>query len=388
MSKDRRLGRGLAALLGTPMDETGIINSTAAEPTAAGNAISPGTADRSRANLPPQAVNAEPPRSSIATGGESIVEQTQPISRLDMRQPTRNAGVTGAVSLARLMTESQGGPSRTLELRVDEIDNNPFQPRREFNEEEIASLAESLKEHQQLQPILVRKVDGRYQLISGERRLRAAVRAGLTTIRAEIREADDRLVAELAIVENLQRKDLNPIEKAMSFKRYIDQHGCLQEDLAKRLKIDRSTIANLMRLLELPEEITSMVQSDKVTAGHARALLPLGDEHEQVALAKRIDSEGLSVRDVERIVGEQVGDDEGDDVEIIPGPGSKARTKSENVASLEQEFRHALGMKVEIRANSRGRGKLVIHFQNHDEFDRLREQLTDAAPPSTRRKTA
>ena len=141
-----------------------------------------------------------------------------------------------------------------VHLNVFEIQDNPFQPRREFNDEEIDSLAESLQEHELLQPILVRVVDGHYQLISGERRLRAAIKANWKTIPAQIREADDRLVAELAIVENLQRKDLNAVEKALSFRRYIDQHQCTQEELAQRLKVDRSTIANLIRLLELPEE--------------------------------------------------------------------------------------------------------------------------------------
>jgi ParB family chromosome partitioning protein len=284
------------------------------------------------------------------------------------------------------LTPSGASSGGLLQLPVGEIEENPFQPRRDFSDVEIASLAESLKEHDMLQPILVRRIAGRYQLISGERRLRAARLAGWTTIPARVRDADDRLVAELAIVENLQRKDLNPVEKALSFKRYLDEHRCTQDDLARRLKIDRSTIANLMRLLELPPSILASLGKGAITAGHARALLPLGDEHDQVALAKRIETDGLSVRDVERIVGEQVGDDSGDDVEIIPGPGAKARTKSENVASLEQEFRHALGMKVELRANSRGRGKLVIHFQNHEEFDRLREQLTDTGDRSVKRK--
>ena len=329
MSKDRRLGRGLAALLGTPLED----------------------------ELHAEAIAAAAPAPS------------------DPRPPIPDSRPA----------EGAGG---LLQLPVAEIEENPFQPRRDFSDVEIASLAESLKEHDMLQPILVRRVAGRYQLISGERRLRAAKRAGWTTIPARVRDADARLVAELAIVENLQRKDLNPVEKALSFKRYLDEHRCTQDDLARRLKIDRSTIANLMRLLELPPSILASLSKGTITAGHARALLPLGDEHDQVALAKRIEAEGLSVRDVERFVSEQVGDDEGDDIEIIPGPGTKARTKSENLASLEQELRHALGMKVEIRANSRGRGKLVIHFQNHDEFDRLREQLTDAAPPSSRRKTA
>jgi len=287
----------------------------------------------------------------------------------------------------RLPTPAAGG---LLQLPLADIEENPFQPRRDFSDAEIVSLAESLKEHDLLQPILVRLVAGRYQLISGERRLRAARHAGWTTIPARLREADDRLVAELAIVENLQRKDLNPIEKALSFKRYLDEHRCTQDDLAKRLKIDRSTIANLMRLLELPGSILDALRQGTVTAGHARALLPLGDEHDQVALAERIGSEGLSVRDVERIVSQQTGDDEaeGDAPDILPGPGKSRRTKSDHVASLEQEFRHALGLKVAITANARGRGKLVIHFADHDEFDRLREHLIDALDGSSRRKVA
>ena len=143
-----------------------------------------------------------------------------------------------------------------------------------------------------LQPILVRRVGDRYQLISGERRLRAAIQAGWTTVPARVREADDRLVAELAIVENLQRKDLNPVEKAMSFKRYLEQHGCSQEDLARRLKIDRSTIANLMRLLELPEPVLAALRRGDLSAGHARALLPLGDEAMQVESLHRIRPKG------------------------------------------------------------------------------------------------
>jgi ParB family chromosome partitioning protein len=296
-----------------------------------------------------------------------------------------------AASTAALLANQSTPSSETsglLQLPLAEIEENPFQPRRDFSEAEIVSLAESLKEHDLLQPILVRRVNGRYQLISGERRLRAAKHAGWTTIPARVREADDRLVAELAIVENLQRKDLNPVEKALSFKRYLDEHRSTQDDLARRLKIDRSTIANLMRLLELPGCILDGLRRGTITAGHARALLPIGDEHEQVALAERIERDGLSVRDVERIVNEQIGDENADQPDVLPGPGSRKRTTSDQIASLEQEFRHALGTKVEIRASARGRGKIVIHFQNHEDFDRLREQLTDALSNPARRSVA
>ena len=340
MSKDRRLGRGLAALLGTPLE---------AEVVAQGHGI-------------------------YGTSGTDGVASTPAVAAAPAEPRTLNPE-----------------PSLDLlQLPLAEIEESPFQPRREFSEPEILSLAASLKEHDLLQPILVRRVNGRSQLISGERRLRAAKHAGWTTIPARVREADDRLVAELAIVENLQRKDLNPVEKALSFKRYLDEHRCTQDDLAKRLKIDRSTIANLMRLLELPNSILASLSKGTVTAGHARALLPLGDEHEQVSLAERIERDGLSVRDVERIVAEQIGDEDNADeaVATIPGPGKQPRTRTDQIASLEQEFRHALGTKVEISASARGRGKITIHFANHEEFDRLREQLSDGFSDSARRKAA
>lgn len=257
-----------------------------------------------------------------------------------------------------------------LRLSVYEIDENPFQPRREFSEPEIASLAESLKDHDLLQPILVRIVDGRHQLISGERRLRAAIQAGWSTIPARVREADDRLVAELAIVENLQREDLNPIEKGLSFRRYLDEHDSTQEELARRLKIDRSTIANLMRLLELPRKVQTALSDGDITAGHARALLPLGEEMAQVELCEMIKEHGLSVRNTERTVAERIRREDG---ETIGFKGKKAkRSRNYQIEALEKEFKMSLGTAVQIRPGRSGRGSLVIHFKNQDEFDRLR----------------
>jgi ParB family transcriptional regulator, chromosome partitioning protein len=264
-----------------------------------------------------------------------------------------------------------------LRLSVHEIEENPFQPRREFSESEIASLAESLKDHDILQPILVRRVNGRYQLISGERRLRAAIKAGWLTIPARVRVADDRLVAELAIVENLQRKDLNPIEKGLSFRRYLDEHGCTQEDLAQRLKIDRSTIANLMRLLELPRVIQQDIQQGDLSMGHARALLPLGEELLQIEFASRIKKEGLSVRATEQLVAEKIHEE---DTEILPfkSPASNSpRAKSPQIDALQKQLRLELGTKVSIRTTKTGRGSIVVHFANNEEFERLYETLTN-----------
>ena len=360
MAKDRRLGKGLAALLGTPLEgddaarePSSTTTSSAAEASTAGTA---GTTRPKRAGNKPATVSKAPNSSPSNTSSKSPVKS-------DSGSPAAN---------------------QTLDLSVYEIDNNPFQPRRKFNEEEIGALAESIREHEQLQPILVRQVGDRYQLISGERRLRATIHAGLKTIRAEVREADDRLVAELAIVENLQRKDLNAIEKALSFRRYIDQHNCKQDDLAKRLKIDRSTIANLMRLLELPEEIQSWVGSEKLTAGHARALLPLGDEDQQVRFAQLIFEDGWSVRETERQVAEQLDSEDS----LLVGKGSKGKGKKRNtpqVAALEQHLRLALGTKTEIRQNAKGGGKITISFSNPDEFERLCDLI---CPPKPKAKAA
>jgi ParB family chromosome partitioning protein len=276
-----------------------------------------------------------------------------------------------------------GGAPELLELNVYEIDDNPFQPRREFSEPEIASLSESLKEHDMLQPVLVRRIGDRYQLISGERRLRAAIQAGWSKVPARVREADDRLVAELAIVENLQRKDLNPIEKAMSFRRYLDEHQCAQDDLAQRLKIDRSTIANLMRLLELPDAVLEAISRKDITAGHARALLPLDGEFEQIEFCAKIQSEGLSVRAIEQLVQDHIADCEPAVIEFPSDAARRKRTKSDQIASLEQELRIALGTKVEIRQTNRGRGRLIIHFASSDEFERLKSRFADEDLPLT-----
>jgi ParB family chromosome partitioning protein len=193
-------------------------------------------------------------------------------------------------------------------------------------------------------------------------------------------EADDREVAELAIVENLQRKDLNPLEKAASFQRYLRDFGGTQEELAARLKLDRSTIANLIRLLELPDAVQDAICQGRITQGHARALLPLGDEREQIEFCGRIQEEGLSVRCTEALVQETIeqADAEPPDLISLDGtPSRPRRPKSEHLAALEQEFRMALGTQVKITHSRRGRGKLVIHFASHDEFERLRRHICD-----------
>lgn len=267
-------------------------------------------------------------------------------------------------------------------LNCDAITRNPYQPRQLFDEAEIADLADSIRAHGILQPLVVRRAGEGYELICGERRLRAAQAADWRQVPVQIRDVDDRQMAELAIVENVQRKDLNAIEKAESFQRYIDQYQCTQEELAARVQVDRSTVANLIRLLELPADVKRMVQQGDISQGHARALLPLGDEQEQLEFSRRIKREGLSVRATEQDVQERIRALDGDQLRIVDADGNSrpvSRPRNEQIAALEQELRTTLGTKVDLNQSAKGRGKITIHFTSHEEFARIRQLLTTPA---------
>jgi ParB family chromosome partitioning protein len=301
--------------------------------------------------------------------------------------PIRPLDGSGAVPAGSPPSDSVAASEKAgaapLRLEIEGIKHNPHQPRQEFDADELQRLADSLRTHGLLQPIVVRPWEGGYQLIAGERRLRAARLAGWTDVPVTIVEADERQTAELAIVENLQRKDLSALEKAASFQRYLDEYGGTQEDLAGRLKLDRSTISNLIRLLELPDAVQDALRRGKITPGHARALLPLGEEREQVAFSERIQKEGLNVRQTELLVQETIAATDGDAAGHTT-PGKPARRPSDHVAALEQEFRNALGVRVKITHDVRGRGKLVIAFGSHEEFDQIRSHICGGGQPTRR----
>jgi ParB family chromosome partitioning protein len=266
------------------------------------------------------------------------------------------------------------------------IDRNPYQPRQAFDEAEIADLCDSIRTHGFLQPIVVRPFDGRYQLIAGERRLRAAQMAGWERVPVQIREVADQQMAELAIVENVQRKDLNAIEKAVSFKRYLEQYGCTQEELASRVNIDRSTVANLVRLLDLPEEVKQAIVRGELSAGHARALLPLGDEHEQIEFAKRIQKEGISVRGTEQAVSDHIRRADDEPLSIVDADGNSRPSPmqpGQHIRDLQSQLSLALGTRVDVKQSAKGRGRITLHFASHEEFDRLRDVLMQSPTPQT-----
>ncbi len=256
---------------------------------------------------------------------------------------------------------------------VDLIDPNPFQPRRQFDPAEIAALADSLRQHGMIQPVLVRQVNDRYQLIAGERRLRASIEAQLNEIPARVMELDDQRVSELAMVENLQREDLGPLEKAAAFRDYLARYGGTQEELASRLGLDRSTISNLIRLLELPEDVQDFVRSKKITQGHARALLGLPDAESQRAACQRVHNEGLTVRQTEALVtsGEPSPTITRVRKDSAHSGATPASGRAPHVMELEEHLHSRFGTPVFIKVKSRERGQIIIDFNTREDFERV-----------------
>ena len=391
MTKERRLGRGLEALLGR------VPQSPSAAPTIPTNDDPYGGGTPTAYGPAPQLA----PQPAVQPSALPLDTTSSPHEPSPSTQPSLSVHMPDDDRMSDGAMPDQGADHNAADLSpvasgqthldVLSIDANPFQPREDFGQEETRALVESIEAHGLLQPIVVRRVDDRYQLVAGERRLRAAIEAGWTEVPANIIEADDRETAELAIVENLQRKDLNPLEKAASFQRYLEQYGCTQEELASRLKIDRSTIANLIRLLELPEPVQNSLREGKITQGHARALLPLGEEREQIDFCRRVQNEGLNVRQTEALVQEMIDAADGPSFGVVGKDGRRkksGRSQNDHIAALEQEFRAALGLKVRLAHNVRGRGKLTIQFRNHEEFERLREHICDPSIPAAREQVS
>lgn len=270
--------------------------------------------------------------------------------------------------LGELLGNDYQDTGRVLDLSVDRIVPNPWQPRQDFDEESLSSLASSIKKDGLIQPVAVRgKGSSSYELITGERRWRAAKMAGLATIPAIILDYDDRGMAEMALVENLQRKDLNPIEEGMAYKKLMDTYGLTQEEVSRKVGRSRPYIANIVRLLELPQEIKDFLSAGKLTSGQARPLLSMGSDAERITLARRIVSEGLSARRVEELV--KTGK---------PGKTKKEDPVSEYLKAIEEKMGLSVGTKVRIRVGkgkNAHRGTISISFKNDEEFQRITELL-------------
>ena len=255
-----------------------------------------------------------------------------------------------------------------IEVDIDLIEPNSFQPRTNFNEERLEELAQSIRSNGIIQPLLVRRIDNeKYQVVAGERRWRAAQRAGLQKVPCVVREIPEDKMLELALIENIQRQELNAIEEAHAYKRLIESLGLTQEMVAQRVGRDRTFITNYLRLLRLPEDIQQLVEAEKLSMGHARALLDVDDPGIQRKLAKNVIDKGLSVRQTERTI-----------KKIIDGtePSASISTyikEDANLKSAEDKLRRRLSSKVHIVTQKTGAGKIEIEFYDENDLNRLYE---------------
>lgn len=269
-------------------------------------------------------------------------------------------------------------PTEQDEIDIELIERNPYQPRQDFASESLKELEGSIRQHGILQPLLVRPFDGAYQLIAGERRLKAARDAGLKTVPCRVLNLEERQVCEVAIEENLKRKDLNVLEKAQAFKNYLSQFNSTIEQLSQRLSLDRSTVNNMIRLLELAEPVKQALQNEKISAGHARALLSL-EEDRQVAVCEQIQGESLSVRKTEAEV-RKIIKGEADTVPFENAKKSKVAPEMTNhLVDLQQQLREILGAKVEIKLKTDHSGQIMIPFDSNETFERITGVLRKSA---------
>jgi ParB family chromosome partitioning protein len=264
-------------------------------------------------------------------------------------------------------------PSGLVQVNITDITTNPRQPRHEIGAETLRELADSVAEHGLLQPLIVTARDvatgeggPHYQLVAGERRWRAAKLAGLQTVPVLVKEATPQETLELALVENIQRADLNPLEEASAYHQLMDEFGLTQEQVAERVGRSRVTVTNSLRLLRLAEEIKAALLANRISEGHARALLGLNEEQLQLRVLRLIEKQGLSVRQTEELVRR-----------LTPGkpqPGAQSQPPTPETRALEDRFRQSLGTKVNLFRSKRG-GRLVIHFFSEEELQSIYERI-------------
>jgi len=271
--------------------------------------------------------------------------------------------------LSALIPEIDTGPQGDqgfFECPIEAIEPNPYQPRQSFGDRDFQELVESVRERGIITPLLVSRVESGYRLIAGERRWRAAQKAGLLKVPVVVRESTPIESLELALIENIHRKDLNPIEEALAYSKCLEEGKVTQETLAKKLGRERSTITNMLRLLKLPRAIQQDLIDGRMSMGHARVLAGLKGKEEQMALRNLILAKGLSVRQVEEMANRQ-------------GKGGKVRREPSEtdyyIQSLAENLKRSLGTKVEIRKKG-NQGRIVIHFYSDQELDRLLEHLS------------
>lgn len=269
------------------------------------------------------------------------------------------------VSTASSPEEEKDG---TLMVKLSKVEPNREQPRKNFDEDSLQELAESLKQFGMLQPILVQNRGDYYEIIAGERRWRAAKIAGLKEVPVIVRKLTDQEIVEISLIENIQREDLNPIEEAQAYKRLLTEFHLKQDEVAERVSKSRTAVTNSMRLLKLCDEVQKMVVDDMISTGHARALISIEDPEEQYLIAQKIFDEKLSVREVEKLV---------KDLYKPPKPPKEEnKTLQAIYQEISERLKQSLSTKVSVSAKQNGAGKIEIEFYNHEDLERLLERIT------------
>jgi len=293
-------------------------------------------------------------RSALGKGLSALLENAD----TDITSKSNNSGPVGSVSM----------------LPIESIEANPFNPRSTFEKSALEELSQSISIHGIIQPLTVRKLGrDKYQLISGERRFRASQMAGLKEVPAYIRVANDQTMLEMALVENIQREDLNAIEVALSYSRLIEECNLTQDQLSQKIAKSRSSITNHLRLLKLPADIQASVRDNVISMGHARALVSAGDESLQMAIFNRVVEDGLSVRDAESLIRE--GYVEPRETAVKHSKTGKAVSVSDSQYTFKEHLSDRLSTKIEIKKSSNGSGKIVLNFNSEVDLNRIIEIL-------------
>ncbi len=306
-------------------------------------------------------------RKGLGKGINNLIPETDVI-RSTPKKKTEKKEVVKEVVKEVIKEVKVPVPGDTM-MKISDIEPNREQPRKNFDKEALQELADSIKQFGIIQPIVVQKKDDYYEIIAGERRWRAAKLVKLKEVPVIIKEYSDREVMEIALIENIQRKDLNPIEEALAYKSLIDEYSLKQEELANRVSKSRTAIANSMRLLKLTDSVQNMLINDEISMGHARALLTLEQEDLQIEAAKTIVSKGLSVRDTEKLVKSILNPKQ----VKLPIPSAEAAIYD----AIANKLREKMGTKVSINHKKNGKGKIEIEYYSQEELERLLEMFDD-----------
>lgn len=295
-------------------------------------------------------------RNGLGKGLDSLIpNKTEKITK----EPAKNSNTP----ITENKKEESVNESGEILVKINKVEPNRDQPRKDFDEDSLLELADSIKQFGILQPLLVQKKNDYYEIIAGERRWRAAKLAGIKEVPVVIKKYTDQEIVEISLIENIQRENLNPIEEAMAYKRLLEEFSLKQDEVAERVSKSRTAVTNSMRLLKLSGRVQQMIVDDMITTGHARALLAIDDEEQQYTIANKIFDEKLSVRETEKLV------------KILKNP--KKEQKKEKVEhpfiydNLEEKMKNIIGTKVNVNAKSNGKGKIEIEYYSEDELERI-----------------